>query len=68
MNSEHTYSVDEVAKILGISRNLAYQSANRGDFPVIRLGGRILVPRIAFDKWLSPSSDLPPSNMKNEGE
>lgn len=34
----------DAADVLGISRNLAYRMANRGDLPTIRLGSRIVVP------------------------
>jgi len=45
--------VDEAAKILGISRNKAYQAAHRGEIPVIRIGKRILVLREPFKKILA---------------
>ncbi len=47
-----TYTVDEVAKMLGISRGLAYEMVNRGELPSIRLGRRVLVPYRAFHRWL----------------
>ena len=53
MTTNSTLTVDDVANILGISRGLAYESARRGDFPVIRLGKRLLIPRVAFERWLS---------------
>jgi hypothetical protein len=37
-------SVDEFAKIFGISRNPAYEAVKRGDVPSIRFNGRIRVP------------------------
>lgn len=41
-----TISVEEAAKLLGISRGLAYQAAQRGELPTIRLGAkRLVVPR-----------------------
>jgi excisionase family DNA binding protein len=40
-----TISVQDAAKLLGISRGLAYEAARRGELPVIRLGRRLLVPR-----------------------
>lgn len=58
-----TLTIDDVAKILGISRGLAYESARRGDFPVIRLGKRLLVPREAFEGWLSSAGQH--SNVTN---
>ena len=38
-------TVDQVAKLLGISRGLAFAAARGGQIPVIRIGRRILVPR-----------------------
>ena len=38
-----TYSMEEVARLLGIGRNQAYEAAKRGDFPVIKVGKRLLV-------------------------
>jgi excisionase family DNA binding protein len=48
-----TYTIEEVAQILGTGRNSTYQAAKRGDLPVIRIGRRLLVPRAALDKLLS---------------
>jgi excisionase family DNA binding protein len=46
VNEPLTISVEEAARLLGISRGLAYEAARRGDIPVIRLGRRrLLVPR-----------------------
>jgi excisionase family DNA binding protein len=45
MNEPLTMSVEDAARLLGISRGLAYEAARRGDLPVIRLGRRLLVPR-----------------------
>jgi excisionase family DNA binding protein len=45
-----TLTVDEAALILGVSRNSAYQAARTGELPTIKIGKRLLVPRIAFEK------------------
>jgi excisionase family DNA binding protein len=45
-----TLTVDEAALILGVSRNSAYQAARAGELPTIKIGKRLLVPRIAFEK------------------
>ena len=42
----------EAAELLGISRNNAYELVKRGELPVIRLGKRLLIPRVALDKML----------------
>lgn len=46
-------TVPEVAVALGVSKPTAYNLANRADFPAIRLGKRIIVPREAFEKWVT---------------
>lgn len=45
MNESLTISVEDAAKLLGISRGLAYESVRRGEIPAISLGRRLLVPR-----------------------
>lgn len=47
-----TYSVPETAKLLGISRALAYELVARNQLPAIRLGRRLLVPRHAIETLL----------------
>jgi excisionase family DNA binding protein len=39
-----TMSVEKAAKLLGVSRGLAYEAARRGELPTIKLGRRLLVP------------------------
>ena len=49
-----TLTILEAAKILGISRNLAYELAREGTIPSLKLGSRrILVPQNALEKMLS---------------
>ena len=38
-------TVEQTAKLLGISRGLAFTAVRNGDIPSIRIGRRILVPR-----------------------
>ena len=45
MNEPLTITVEDAARLLGISRGLAYEAVRRGELPVIRLGRRLLVPR-----------------------
>jgi excisionase family DNA binding protein len=47
-----TYRIEEVARLLGISRNSAYEAARRGEIPTIRIGKRLLVPRAAVNRLL----------------
>jgi excisionase family DNA binding protein len=48
-----TVSVEEAARILGISRGAAYAHARDGSLPIVRLGKRLLVPRAALEKLLT---------------
>ena len=49
-----TYTIDEAAIILGISRSTAYECARRGQIPFIRLGRRLVVPAAAIRAILEP--------------
>jgi excisionase family DNA binding protein len=49
-----TYSVPEVAEILGICRTTAYECVRRGEIPALILGRRILVTRAALEQLLGP--------------
>lgn len=56
-----TYSVDEVAKLLGIGRNSAYRAVQTGELPSLRIGRRVVVPRRALEEWLTERESLPTS-------
>ena len=43
-------SVPEAAKLLCISRNLAYELAAQGRLPHVRLGRRVLIRRFGLDQ------------------
>jgi excisionase family DNA binding protein len=47
-----TVSVEEADRILGISRGAAYARAGDGSLPTVRLGKRLLVPKVALKKML----------------
>jgi excisionase family DNA binding protein len=46
-------TVEEAAKILGVSRGVAYRAAGAGELPVLRLGHRLVVPRAALAVMLA---------------
>ena len=46
------YSVEQAAKILGISRAKMYDLLRRPDFPVVDIGHRKLIPRKQLEQWL----------------
>jgi excisionase family DNA binding protein len=47
-----TYTVAEVAEILGISRSTAYDCVRRGEIPALTLGRRVVVSRAALSGLL----------------
>lgn len=47
-----TYTVNDIAAILGIGRASAYKLANSGAFKTIRIGNMIRISRKSFEDWL----------------
>lgn len=45
-------TVPEAGEALGISRAQAYLMVKRGLLPVLRLGRRIVIPKVALDRLL----------------
>jgi excisionase family DNA binding protein len=45
-----TFTVDEAAFLLNISRGLAYELVARGELGSIRLGRRIVIPRVVLEE------------------
>ncbi len=52
MTEKLTLSVEEAGKLLGVSRQIAYQLSRRADFPTLRIGRRVLVPRKQLEEWI----------------
>ena len=51
--ARRTYTLDEVAQILGLSKNTTYGAAQKGEIPgCFRIGRKWLVGRAAFDRWI----------------
>ena len=56
INAPLCYKVDDLCGLLGVSRPVAYSLANRADFPVVRIGRRLIIPRSGLEKWLEKQS------------
>jgi len=52
MNEKLTLNLEEAGKLLGISRQTVYLLSRREDFPVLRIGRRILIPRKQLEAWM----------------
>ena len=59
-----TWTVPEAARLLGISKDSAYEAAHRGELPVRMIGRRLLIPRAALLRLLdgphAPDHDQQP--------
>lgn len=51
-----TYTVEEVAKLLGLSRSSMYQAIRNNSVPSLRIGGRILISKIELEKLLGQTT------------
>ena len=45
-------NTETVAKLLGISISSSYELMHEKDFPALRIGNRIVVPKEAFIQWV----------------
>ena len=45
-----------VAQTLGISRSSAYELMHDKDFPALRIGSRIIVPKEDLRKWVADNT------------
>ena len=61
-----TFTIREAAKMLGVSRGLAYQLAREDKIPVIRLGKRLVVPKLALEQVLAGASHSRADGADNE--
>jgi transposase len=59
MTERETLTIEEAARVLGVSRGVAYDSARRylagdaSELPVVRLGQRrLLVPKVRLERLL----------------
>ncbi len=64
MNSEHrgeagraelaprTYTVDQAAKLLGVSRDAVYDAVARGEIRYLRFGRAIRIPKVVIDEMV----------------
>lgn len=49
---KRTYTVEEIARILGIGRTSAYILVKEGHFKIVRIGNAIRISKRSFDEWL----------------
>ncbi len=45
-----------ISKLLGISSTTVYELMHQKDFPVLRVGNRMVVPKEKFKEWVEKNS------------
>ena len=45
-------NAETVAKVLGISISSTYELMHENDFPSLKIGNRLIVPKEEFRKWI----------------
>ena len=45
-------NAETVAKVLGIAPSSAYELLHEADFPVLKVGSRMVVPKAKFVEWV----------------
>ena len=48
-----------VAKVLGIAPSSSYELMHEKDFPTLRIGNRVVVPKEAFIRWVEQHTGAP---------
>lgn len=46
-------NAETVAKVLGVSLSSGYELMHEPDFPVLKVGSRMVVPKEKFVEWVS---------------
>lgn len=52
-------TVSEIQHWLGISQGAAYNLTHRKDFPVLRVGGAVRIPKDPFLAWVADHTSNP---------
>ena len=46
------FNAETVAKVLGVSPSSGYELMHEADFPVLKVGNRMVVPKDKFVEWV----------------
>ena len=47
------YTVPEAGGKIGLGKSSSYAAVRNGDIPAVKIGGRWIVPKVAFDRMLA---------------
>ena len=60
------YSVTEIAKLLDIGRSTAYELVRSGTIPSLKLGRRIVIPKLALSRFLAECAHQNPDEADHQ--
>ena len=49
-------NVDMVSKVLGVAPSSAYELIHEKNFPVLKIGSRLVVPKEKFREWVEQNT------------
>jgi excisionase family DNA binding protein len=61
-NASLTLTVEQAATLLSISRTHAYELVRRHELPALKLGRRVVIPRIAVETMVERASTAASTN------
>lgn len=50
-------NADMLAKVLGVAASTAYELMHEKDFPALKIGNRLLVPKEKFRLWVETKTE-----------
>ncbi len=49
-------NAETIAKVLGISSSSGYELMHKPDFPILKIGNRMVVPKKKFIEWVEKNT------------
>lgn len=50
-------NADVIAMVLGIAKSTAYELMHEKDFPALKIGNRLIVPKEKFKQWVEAKTN-----------
>ena len=66
LDTKLAVSVDEAAKMLGVSKPSLYKLIHREDFHVFKIGGRTMIHKVKLEQW-ADAQIVTENRLKKEG-
>lgn len=64
MNSQETFTAEEVAKLLKITKNTVYEIVKRGELPSYKVGKKLRIDKVDVDEYINNQKVRPKGNIQ----